>query len=137
MKTGTQIQTDIYGFLKGSTLIGSLSGGLYRHGLRPRDSQSEDCTVIFTTADAKQIQEGVVTINIFVPDIFPYPTGVPVVNIARCEEIEGLLQEWVDDMTAERSSYLFELKDAIHTQHDDSINQAFVVARLSFRYFES
>lgn len=136
MKTGHQIQTDIYRLLKGSSLMDSLSGGLYRQGLRPRGSQLEDCIVIFTTADAGQIQEGVVTINIYVPDIYPFD-NIPTENIARCEEVEGLLQGWVDSMTAGVSDYLIRLQGAIHTQRDADINQSFVVARLSFRLFQS
>jgi len=137
MKTGHQIQTDIYGLLRGSSFVAALSGGLYRQGLRPRDSRLEDCIVIFTTADAEQVQEGVVTINVYVPDINPFSNGVPVENIARCEEIEGLLQDWVDSQTAGVSDYLFRLGSAIHTQRDEEIHQSFVVARLSFRLFQN
>lgn len=134
MKTGHQIETDIYGFLSESTLVASLSGSLYRKGSRPPDSKLEDCIVIFTTADAEQVQSGTVTINVYVPDIYPY-NGVPTENIARCEEIEGLLQAWVDSMTAEVSGYIFKLKKAIHTQREEQIHQSFVVARLDFRLF--
>lgn len=137
MKTGHQIQTDIYGMLKGSTLVASLSGGLYRQGMRPPDSRLEDCVVIFTTADAEQVQEGVVTLNVYVPDIYPYENGVPVEDIARCEVIEGLVQQWVETRTAGVSGgYLFNLTSAVHTQRDEEIHQSFVVARLRFRYYE-
>ena len=135
MKTGHQIETDIYGFLKESDFVGALTGGLYRKGQRPPDSRLEDCVVIFTTADGEQIQRGTVTINVYVPDIYPYKNGVPVENIARCEEIEGLLQTWLDSMTAEVSGYLFHLKAAIHTQREETIHQSFVVARIDFKYF--
>ena len=137
MKTGHQIQTDIYGLLKGSDLVKALSGGLYRQGMRPLDSRLEDCVVIFTTADAEQVQEGVVTINVYVPDIYPYENGVPVEDIARCEVIEGLVQQWVAAQTAGVSGgYLFRLNSAVHTQRDEQIHQSFVVARLRFRYYE-
>ena len=137
MKTGHQIQTDIYAMLSGSSFAAGLSGGVYRQGLRPRDSRLEDCIVIFTTADAEQVQAGVVTINVYVPDIYPYENGVPVEDVARCEAIEGALQGWVDSLTAGVSDYLFKLKSAIHTQRDEDIHQSFVVARLSFRLFQS
>lgn len=137
MKTGHQVQTDVYNLLKGSSFVAGLSGGLYRQGTRPRDSRLEDCVVIFTTADAEQVQEGVVTLNVYVPDIYPYASGLPVEDIARCEEVEGALQGWVDAQTAGVSDYLFKLKSAIHTQRDEEIHQSFVVARLSFRIFQS
>jgi hypothetical protein len=135
MKTGHQVQTDVFSMLKGSALVGGLSGGLYRQGLRPRDSKVEDCIVIFTTADAEQVQEGVVTINVYVPDIYPYANSVPVENVQRCEAIEGLLQEWVEEHAA-TTDYYFSLKSAVHTQRDEEIHQSFVVARLSFRILD-
>ncbi len=137
MKTGHQIQSDVFALLKDSAFIGGLSGALYRQGTRPRDSKLEDCVVIFTTADAEQVQNGVVTLNVYVPDIYPFGTGTPVENIARCEELEGRLQEWVNAQTAGVSDYLFRLKSAVHTQRDETIHQSFVVARLSFKLFQS
>lgn len=136
-KTGHQIQTDLYEMLKDTVLVSALSGSIYRAGLRPRDSQLEDLMVIFTTADAEQVQEGVVTLNVYVPDICPFANGVYVENIARCEVVEGLVQTQVDAMTADKSNYKFHLNTAVHTQHDDEIHQSFVVARLSFRYFDN
>ena len=134
-KTGHQIQRDIYEMLKGSTLVSSLSGGIYRAGLRPRDSQLEDLVVIFTAADAEQVQEGVVTLNLYVPDIYPFDNGVSVEDVARCEALEGLMDGQVEAMTADKSNYLFSLKSAVHTDRDEDIHQSFIVARLSFRYF--
>ena len=136
MKTGHQIQTDVYNLLKGSAFVAGLSGGLYRQGLRPRNSKLEDCIVIFTTADAEQVQEGVVTLNVYVPDIYPYDNGTPVEDVARCEAVEADLQSWVNAQTAGVSDYLFRLKGAVHTQRDDEIHQSFVVARITFKLFQ-
>lgn len=68
-KTGKQIQGDIRKLLMDSTLYTQISGEVYRNGYRPRDSRKEDAVVIFTAGLPEQIQTGVVTINIFVPDI--------------------------------------------------------------------
>ena len=68
-KTGKQIQGDIRKLLMDSTLYTKISGEVYRNGYRPRDSRREDAVVIFTAGMPEQIQTGVVTINIFVPDI--------------------------------------------------------------------
>ena len=133
MKTGFEIQTDIYKLLSNNPLLmEGIGGKVYRQGLRPRDSQKEDLVVIFTTADAEQMQSGVVTLNLFVPYISIGANGVMYENIARCEELEILLQSVCDGM-AVSTDYRFTLKDAIHTQRDDELKQSFVVARLSFR----
>lgn len=74
-KTGKQIQGDIYQLLKDSTLYTLISGEVYRNGYRPRDSRKEDAVVTFTAGFPTEIQEGVVTVNIYVPDIDLTKTG--------------------------------------------------------------
>ena len=134
-KTSRQIQGDIYSLLKGSTLCSMISGAVYRQGYRPRDSRLEDAVVIFTTGTADQIQSGVVTVNIYVPDIDPYANGVMVENGARTEEIEKLAQQWVDSLTVDRSCYKFRLQQTIYTEEEADINQHFVVIKLKYEYF--
>ena len=134
-KTSRQIQGDIFSLLKGSTLCSMISGDVYRQGYRPRDSKLEDAVVIFTTGTADQIQTGVVTVNIFVPDIDPYADGVMVENGARTEEIEKLAQQWVDRLTVDRSCYKFRLQQTIYTEEEADINQHFVVIKLKYEYF--
>lgn len=135
-RTSRQIQGDIYGLLQGSTLATMLSGGVYREGTRPKDSWLEDAVVIFTTGVPTQVQEGIVTVDIYVPDIDPYDDGTLAEDGERCEEVETLAQAWVDDLTAGVSNYLFELSETIHTNHDPDINQSFVVVKLGYKYFD-
>lgn len=87
-KTGKQIQSDVLALLKSSSLPALISGKVYRKGYRPRDSKAEDAIVIFTAGLPGQVQTGVVTINIYVPDIDPYENGVLVENGQRCETLE-------------------------------------------------
>lgn len=134
-KTSKQIQTDIYRLIKDSILSLEISGDIYRNGYRPRDSRKEDAVVIFTAGLPDEIQTGVVTINIYVPDIDPYDNGVFVENGERTELIERLAQQWVDSLTADVSSYLFQLKQTIYTMEEPSINQHFVVIHLSYKYY--
>ncbi len=136
MKTGQQIVTDLIALLRGSTLASGVNGAVYRSGTRPRDSRAEDVVVIFTAGDGAQFQSGVVTLNIFVPYIPVGNDGVLYEDSERCEEIEALAQSTVDDLTADRSNYRFRLRDTIHTQQDDEINQSFVVVRLSFQHIK-
>lgn len=135
MKTGQQMVTDVIALLRGTDLVAQISGEVYREGTRPKDSTAEDCVVIFTTADAEQFQNGVITLNIYVPDLMIGNNGVRLVNSARCEEIESMAQTAYEELTAAVSDYKFKLRDAIHTQRDEDINQSFVVVRLGFRYY--
>ena len=134
-KTGKQIQGDIYRFLKDSTLAEQISGEVYRSGIRPRDSQQEDAVVTFTAGLPDQIQTGVVTINIYVPDIDFDDNGTWVEDGARTEEMESLAQAWVDSLTAAVSNYKFRLQQAIYTEAEPTINQHFTVVKLMYEYF--
>lgn len=134
-KTGKQVQGDVYELLKDSTLFSMISGGVYRGGYRPRDSKLEDAVVIFTAGMSDQIQTGVVTINIFVPDIDPYDNGILVEDGERTEVIERLAADWVDSLSADISCYRFKLMQTIYTEEEADINQHFVVVKLAYRYF--
>lgn len=134
-KTATQIQGDVYQLLKNSTLCSMISGDVYRKGMRPRDSKLEDAVVIFTTGLPDQIQTGVVTINIYVPDIDAYNNGVMVENGLRSSQLELLAAEWVGSLKAGVSNYKFRLQQTIYTEEDAAIKQHFVVVKLHYRYF--
>lgn len=134
-KTSKQVQGDVYRLLKDSTLYTLISGEVYRNGYRPRDSCKEDAVVIFTTGLPDEIQTGVVTVNIFVPDIDPYNNGVWVEDGARTEELEKLADAWVESLTAEVSNYKFKLQQTIYTEEDKDIRQHFVVVKLKYKYF--
>lgn len=139
-KTAKQVQTDIIKLLEGSILAEGVNGAIYRatpdSSNRPRDSRMEDIEVIFTSGLPDQIQTGVVTLRIWVPDIDPYANGVLVENGARTAEIEALAQRWVDSLKAGLSNYLFRLQQTIGTEAEPDIAQHFVSARLSYRYFD-
>lgn len=134
MLTGQQIVTDIIALLRETGLPSFIGGGVYREGNRPRDSRAEDLVVIFTTADAEQFQSGVVTLNIYVPDLPETTNGVGLVDSARCEAVEAATSEAISSLKAHRSDYLFRLRDAVHTERDQDTGQAFVVARLGFKH---
>ena len=134
-KTGKQIQGDIYRLLRDSDLAGLISGGVYRNGYRPRDSRLEDAVVTFTGGFANEIQTGVVTVNIYVPDKDFLDNGVPVEDGQRTEELEIAAKQWVESLTADRSCYRFKLRQTIYTEEEPSIHQHFVVVKLGYRYY--
>ena len=136
-KTSKQVQGDIYRLLKDSKLAGDISGEVYRAGMRPRDSRKEDAVVIFTAGLPDQIQTGVVTVNIFVPDIDPYENGVWVEDGERTEQVERLAQEWVDEVAENSTDYEFELKESVRTEEEPDIRQHFVCVKIGYRLFEN
>jgi hypothetical protein len=135
VKTGKQVQSDVIKLLERSVLRQYVSGEIYRNGFRPRNSEKEDIIVTFTTGIPDQIQEGTVTINIYVPDIDPFANGVLVENGARCEELECIANDWVDSFTP-ALEYKFKLKQTIYTEAEPAINQHFVVVKLDYQLLD-
>ncbi|MFI3322065.1 MAG: hypothetical protein R3Y50_06020 [Rikenellaceae bacterium] len=137
--TAKQILHDVYTRLRNSTFASQLSGDVYKQSSpkskspRPRDSKLEDAIVIFTTGDADQIQQGIVTINIYVSDINPYSNGVYEEDGQRCEDIEVMANEWAETLIEESNDYLFELGQAIYTEAEPDINQHFIVIKLKYK----
>nr|DAO98931.1 MAG TPA: PORTAL PROTEIN, 15 PROTEIN, HEAD PROTEIN, VIRAL INFECTION, TAILED.2A [Caudoviricetes sp.] len=134
-KTSRQIQGDVYRKLLKSPIAETITGGVYREGLRPRDSPNEDAVVIFTAGVTGDIQSGVVTINIFVPDIDPYENGVLTEDSARTEEIERAAQRWVDSLSTRDSNYRFRLQQTIATDEAPELREHFIVVRLEYDFF--
>lgn len=135
-KTGTQVQGDVIALLSRSLLAGLVNGQIYRAGYRPRDSRLEDIVVTFTAGLAEQRQTGVVTVNIYVPDVDPWDNGVLVSDGERCAEIEAAAQRWVDSLTAAVSDYRFTLSQTIATYEDGDTAQHFVSVRLKYEIID-
>ncbi len=133
MKTAKDIQGDIITLLRGSGVESLISGDIYRAGYRPRDSRLEDAVVIFTAGLPTQIQTGVVTVHIYVPDITL--DGVQVEDGARTAVLERALQEWAESLTPAVSPYKFSLQATVSTEDAPDIGQHFVVAMLRYEYF--
>ena len=136
MLTAKQVQTDVYNMLKDSALSSMISGAVYRAGYRPRGSRAEDAIVTFTAGTVGEVEKGVVTVNIYVPDIDPYENGVLVEDGARTDELEQAAAEWVQTLTAEKSDYKFKLSKTIYTEADRDTKQHFVVVILEYEHYK-
>ena len=139
MKTAKQIQEDVIDLLRGSTLREQVTGGVYPGGLRPRDSRREAIEVIFTLGNPGQIESGVVTINVFCPDVPEgFTPGAKVENARRTREIERLLAEWVETLTpATTGGYLFTPANTILTLPEEETDQHFTSVKLRYRYYDN
>jgi hypothetical protein len=136
MKTAKQIQGDVVGLLKNGVLANAADGTIYRGGYRPRDSRREDIVVIFTAGLPGQIQTGVVTVNVYVPDTETRNNGIGIEDGRRCEELELASAEWVEGLTTGVSDYRFTLQQTIYTENDAEIRQHFVVIKLKYEILE-
>lgn len=133
--TGQQIEDEIYGLLRDSSLSRSINGNVYKYGLRPKDSQREDIVVKFVAGTAEQIQKGRVSVNIFIPDK-PRPAGPPVRDIKRCRELEDAAVSWIDELIESNPQYMFKLSQTISTFQEEEINQHFVSLRIEYEFME-
>ena len=134
MLTAHKVQTDIMALLADSELCAEVSGKVYRNGYRPRDSRLEDIVVTFVTGTPTQVEQGAVTLNIFVPDITSYNDGVYVEDGCRTSYIEELAGRWVQSLTTSRANYKFNLLRTISTDNDEAIHQHFVVVQLGYKF---
>lgn len=133
MKTESEIERDIMSLMEGCDLLDAVDGALYRNGYRPRDSKKEDITVTFIAGVPGEVQSGTVLVRIYLPDVVC--CGVSVKN-PRCGELERLADDWVGRLTADRSNYLFELSDTIHTVREEDLCQHYVAVRLKYLFYE-
>lgn len=133
-KTGAQVETDIYKSIKES-IKANINGDVYTSSGRPTDSKKEDAVIIFMTGRDGQIQEGVVVVNVFVPDIYPATEkGRSVKDTKRCREIEIALAGITDSMTT--PEYQIYREDMIQTYKNQDRDEHFINARLSFQRIE-
>ncbi|MDR1223688.1 MAG: hypothetical protein LBL07_12555 [Tannerella sp.] len=137
IKTAKQIEGDIIALLCDSDLANSVNGKIYRFGHRPHNSKAEDIIVAFTTGIPDQIQTGIITLNIYVPDIEDEDIRIGVMreNERRCEELEIAASQWVESLTADKSAYKFTLQQTVYTEEEPEISQHFVVIKLKYKLF--
>ena len=138
-RTGYQVLTDVYQLLKGSALAEMVSGGVYYAETRPRDSKDEDIVVGYLAGVPADLQQIVVNINIFVPDIDPWSNGVLTPDIARLSAIEQAAAQWAESLTvaATGGKYQVSLYDNIHTGEAMGIGQHYVNVQLRLRHWSN
>jgi len=124
-KTGLQVEHDVYTLIKSSGIKTAINGDVYKEGTRPLNSQKEDAIVIFKVGLSGQIQEGEVTVNIFVPLLQDQK------NIARLRALEAIAQTAVESLSS--AEYQFSLGATIQTYYEETAKQHFINIRLRYR----
>lgn len=138
-KIAEEIEEDIYKLVKASSVDYAISGVIYRNGMRPFNSRSEDVVISFIAGLDGQKQSGVVGVKIYVPNI-DVGDNLLVKNTARCKALGIILNEFKESLTGsrintERTGYWFAHGgDTIRTFEEKDINQHYINLRLEFEY---
>ena len=95
MITSDELLTKVYEAIK-DDVANIIDGSVYQDGCRPYNSiGSEDAVLTVSTLSADQVQEGVIALNIFVPNI-NNATGLYVPNRARLLALSQRMGDIVD-----------------------------------------
>lgn len=133
-KTQQDIEDDFYNALKNSALVNAVNGKLYKKDLRPIDSKQEDITLIVTTIDSAQWQQGVITLLIYVNGIDLYQSQL-VPDKKRIKELSTLTLSILDELKANMANYDgFYFFQAVTNDFDMETEQWFISAKIGFRY---
>lgn len=130
-KTGSTIEKDIFNLITTGVLKSTITGNVYREGMRPFNAVTEDAVVSFMTGLDGQFQVGVLNINVYVPEI-DNGSRFKVKNIARCNVIEEVCSTLVSSLKSK--GYRFSLNSIIQTYKSQDIEQHFVNVKLKFEY---
>ena len=131
-KTASQIEADLYKYFK-DKIDPLINGQTYRSGVRPLNSQKEDCVISFLTGLDGQYQTGVININIFVPMVKNNDNQYRK-NFVRCDAIEQALMPIIEYAETDLRNYRLQLHQMIQTFEETDIKQFFINAKIKFRY---
>ena len=131
-KTASQIEADLYKYFK-DKINSLINGQTYRNGVRPLNSQKEDCVISFLTGLDGQYQTGVSNINIFVPLVKNNDNQYRK-DFVRCDTIEQALMPIIEESKTALRNYKLTLHQLIQTFEETDIKQFFINAKIKFRY---
>ena len=131
-KTASQIEADLYKYFK-DKINPLINGQTYRNGVRPLNSQKEDCVISFLTGLDGQYQTGVININIFVPLVKNNDNKYRK-DFVRCDAIEQALMPIIEEAETDLRNYRLQIHQMIQTFEETDIKQFFINAKIKFRY---
>lgn len=131
-KTASQIESDLYKYFK-DKINPLINGQTYRSGVRPLNSQKEDCVISFLTGLDGQYQTGVININIFV-HLVKNNDNQYRKDFVRCDAIEQALMPIIENAKTDLRNYRLQLHQIIQTFEETDIKQFFINAKIKFRY---
>ena len=131
-KTASQIEADLYKYFK-DKINPLINGQTYRNGVRPLNSQKEDCVISFLTGLDGQYQTGVININIFV-HLVKNNDNQYRKDFVRSDTIEQALMPIIENAETDLRNYRLQLHQMIQTFEETDIKQFFINAKIKFRY---
>ena len=131
IKTESAIERDFLQLLKDSSLASVLRGRIYRDEMRPADAKTEDIVFKFIAGTDAQIQEGIVVVNIYVPDL-KRSGGRAVKDFSRIDALQEEAIKLTDNST-HSSEYRLTTDGSMTTIPVEGIEQHMIVLRLRFR----
>lgn len=138
-KISDEVEEDVFKLVRADAIAGMITGGVYKNGTRPFNSNSEDIVVIFLTGLDGQKQRGIVNINAYVPDI-DNGNELFVKNVSRIKTLGTALNNLKESLMSsklnlERSGYRFLSDESmIQSFQEEGINQHYLNMRLKFEY---
>lgn len=135
--TEDEITLLVYKSIMASDIPGVIDGDVYYGGDRPKNSEKEDITLVFTTGGASQMQEGIVTVLAYVKDLQD-KDGTYLQNRRRTMELGRILTDWGDSLGATGiPGFLWKVKEAPRTFPDrEFTHQHFVSLALSYKVLQ-
>ncbi len=131
-KSILKVEEDIYPVLT-DFFSGKAGGTIYKSGMRPLDAVAEDVVINVSTADAEQIQEGRIHVNIYTEDV-DCGNGNLVEDKGRNTELSALDEPMTEALNdALREEYSFRLNQATDTFAVEGMRQHFVSIHLAFK----
>lgn len=97
----------VYQKLKSGALPGVISGGLYKQ-TRPTNSESEDVVINSLPINSEQLQEGVLNVNIHVPNLVISVNGIQDTSqpdFARLKTLTALAVAELTDVWGDEAHY--------------------------------
>jgi len=134
IKTGKEIEYDIYAMILASELPSFVNGDVYKNGLRPFGSTLEDIVVSFSAGLNGQSQSGMVSVRIYVKDIdCGSADGRLSPDTARSEAIEVKASEVIQGMIGSSTEYDLSVESTIQTLPIEDLGQHVVYVMLKYR----
>lgn len=131
MKSAIQIEDDVFGYLKTTSLKTSINGVIRNGRPIPPDSTKEDVWIKCLAVESGQIQEAIVIVNVYIPDAYDKTEGQYIIDRKRVRTLASLCNTLLEYKSIR--DYHFELQ----TQTIEKIQEAnkhYITNRLLYRH---
>lgn len=134
-KTWSDIEQDFYTAVSKTELAHTVSGGVYKYGIRPKSSKKEDVIIKVSALNAKQLQEGTVAVMVYLQPQTKHSDGWIVPDKRRIAEIERLVDSLPEELLVLLPEYNgIRLFDAVGNYAEPDTEEFFVSAKIKFDF---